>query len=422
MRAANHPSDYTNVKVLWNEFSVKYEGGFAGFGMNENDSAYSIVSVNKNGQLALGARWAYNEVGGGNFEAGTIVPGVQLELGKWYNIAVAADFTAENAASGVPTYVWVNGELVSEGITIPSIVPGANWVYNKFYFDQAESTACTAYIDDFEVYETAELGITIPEKVNVMTNALNSITANISTRNEEFHSISTMADGSKSNDDMYKSLKTTAEQDGLKVVAALGGVYKISSVTVTERWMGDQGLTVTVEIGKNGTFTKVVDNQSVNKGNEGGVAVDTTYSFAATEGDTIIYTFRAATHRPEESDYQIYELEAMGSYVGDVSKTALIPETGFWYHNANDIINTYYITCNKAGNEEISGKFFIAAYEDDELVMLVNPVDVTLKKGTNTLTCNETDGIYNESWKYKAFIWEDLEGSKPVVVSVDITK
>ncbi|MBO5370018.1 MAG: hypothetical protein J6B23_05005, partial [Clostridia bacterium] len=39
------PSDYTNVNVLWNEFSIKYEGGFIGFGTNENDHAYSIISV-----------------------------------------------------------------------------------------------------------------------------------------------------------------------------------------------------------------------------------------------------------------------------------------------------------------------------------------------------------------------------------------
>ena len=49
------PANYEGVKVLWNEFSIKYEGGFAGFGTTENDGARNIVSINKNGQIALGA-------------------------------------------------------------------------------------------------------------------------------------------------------------------------------------------------------------------------------------------------------------------------------------------------------------------------------------------------------------------------------
>ena len=156
MKTENHPSSYSEVDVLWNEFSVKYEGGFAGFGTNENDEARSIISVNKDGQLALGARWGYNEVGGGDFNAGTIVPGGQLELGKWYDIKVAADFTDPSA--GVLAYVWVNGELIADGVALPGFVSGTNWVYNKFYFDQSEDANTVAYIDDVKVYETADFG------------------------------------------------------------------------------------------------------------------------------------------------------------------------------------------------------------------------------------------------------------------------
>jgi len=421
MKSANQPSSYSDVDVLWNEFSIKYEGGFAGFGTNENDEARSIISVNKDGQLALGARWAYNEVGGGDFDAGTIVPGVQLELGKWYNIAVAADF--RDTSAGVLAYVWVNGNLIAEGISIPNFSAGTNWVYNKFYFDQAE-TACTAYIDDVEVYETAEIGngVVIEKETNVMTDALNSIAANISTRNEEFHPVSAMADGSKEGDSMYKSLKVAKELEGLKVVATLNAVYEISSVTVTERWMGDQGLKVSVEIGKNGTLTKVVDSQGVNQGSEGGLAVDTTYTFDATEGDTIVYTFKAETNRSEESDYQIFELAANGLYVEDVANTGFVPEIGLWYHYADNRITRYYINCNNAYDEEITGKFFIVSYSGNKLINISAPVDVTIKKGANILECAETDAIYNENYTYKAFIWDGLGGLRPVIASADIIK
>lgn len=168
MRSANQPSNYNGMQILWTEFAIKYVGGFAGFSPNENTNAYSIISVNKNGQLAIGARWGYNEVGGGSFDAGTIVPGGQLEEDKWYNIAVAADFTDANAGnSGVPTSVWVNGQKISEGIRISDIRPGYGWDYTKLFFDQAENTACTAYIDDVKIYETNIIGTHIEDAYKV---------------------------------------------------------------------------------------------------------------------------------------------------------------------------------------------------------------------------------------------------------------
>jgi len=423
MRSANQPSNYNGTQVLWNEFSVKYENGFVGFGPNENTNAYSIISVNKDGQLEIGARWGYKEVGESGYVAGTKVPGGQLQLGQWYNIAVAADFTdADAGTSGVPTYVWVNGELISSGIRISDIRPGYGWDYTKFWLDESQNADTVISIDDVEIYETAEIGngVVIKKEINVMTEALNSIEANISTRSEQYHPVRVMADGSKVDDSMYKSLKVAEELEGLKVVAALNAVYEISSVTVTERWMGDQGLTVTVEIGKNGSLTKVVDNQPVNKGSEGGTAVDTTYSFDATEGDTIVYTFKAATNRPEESDYQIFELAAKGSYVEDVAETGFVPEIGLWFHYADNKITRYSISCNYAGEEAVSAQFFIAAYDGDELVKFVTPVDVTLKKGANIFLSAEEDGIYDENYTYKAFIWKSLETPIPFATAGNI--
>ncbi|MBE7049493.1 MAG: hypothetical protein E7394_01835 [Ruminococcaceae bacterium] len=428
------PTNFSNVKVLWNEFSIKYEGGFAGFGTNEDDNARNIVNINKNGQISLGALRGHCEyVPEGateqQFKPGTILSGVQLELGKWYDIKVAADFTDANASSGVPAYVWVNGKLVADGIKISAITPSSPWVFQKLYFDQAENEGTTAYVDDVKVYETSGLGSGIVKnKTNVMRDALNSISANISTRNEQYHPVSAMADGMKEGDGLYKSLKVAKEAEGLKVVASLDAVYEISSVTVTERWLNDQGLKVSVEIGKNGSLTKVIDSQGVNQGSEAGQAVDTTYPFVPTEGDTIVYTFTVENHRwdeekpqDQESDYQIFELEANGFYVEDVTDTGFVPEIGHWYHYADNAITRYCINCYNAG-EDINGKFFIALYSGNELVGISAPVDVTLKKGANTLECEETHAIYNENYTYKAFIWNSLEDATPLVVAADVIK
>ena len=435
MNRGKIPSDYSNVKVLWNEFSIKYEGGFAGFGTNEDDYALNIVNINKNGQISLGAFRGHCEyVPAGTteqeFKPGIVLTGVQLELGKWYDIKVAADFTDENASSGVPAYVWVNGKLVADGVKITTIKPSNGWVFNDFYFDQAEKEGTVAYVDDVRAYETSGLGSDIVKnKVNVMTEALNSISANISTRNETYHPVSAMADGLKEGDGLYKTDKVAQEAEGLKVVAALDGVYKISSVTVTERWFDDNGLKVSVEIGKNGNLTKVVDNQGVNKNSEPGV-VDTTYTFAPTEGDTIVYTFTVENHRwPEneedlgktESDYQIYELAANGFYVEEVTETGFVPEIGHWYHSDDNAITRYYINCYNAG-EDFNGKFFIASYDGNKLVGISAPADVTLKKGANTLGCEDTSAIYNENYTYKAFLWGGLDTVKPIIASEDVIK
>ncbi len=429
------PANYSTVEVLWNEFSIKYEGGFAGFGTNEDDNARNIVNITKDGQISLGAFRGHCEyVPEGTteqqFKPGTILTGVQLELGKWYDIKVAADFTDPGASSGVPAYVWVNGKLVADGVKISSITKSSPWLFQKIYFDQAEKEGTVAYVDDIKVYETAELGSDInKDKVNVMMNALNSICANIATRNETYHPVSAMADGLKEGDSLYKTEKVAKEAEGLKVVATLDGVYEISSVTVTERWLNDNGLKVSVEIGKNGTLTKVVDSQAVNQGSEPG-AVDTVYPFVPTEGDTIVYTFTVDNHRwPEneedlgktESDYQIYELAANGYYVEDVEDTGFVPEIGHWYHSDDNAITRYYINCYNAG-EEISGKFFIASYNGNKLVGISAPVDVTLKSGANTLGCEDTTDIYNENYTYKAFLWGGLDTVKPIIASEDVIK
>ena len=169
MKAANHPSSYSGCQVLWNEFSIKYKGGFIGFGTNENDEAKNIIHINSKGELVLGSTRGYREIDDEGaqypYSEGTLVPNGKLELGKWYNIAVAADFTDPSA--GVLAYVWINGELIAEGITIPGFSSGTNWAYNKLWFDTATGAGYVAYIDDVKIYETNIIGTHIEDAYKV---------------------------------------------------------------------------------------------------------------------------------------------------------------------------------------------------------------------------------------------------------------
>lgn len=155
---AGIPSNYSNCEVLWTEFSVKYEGGLVGFGFGENDSAFNLVSINKSGNIEIGTRWGYGEVGGTNFSRGTVLANQPLEVGKWYHIAAAIDFTdAAAAESGAPFYIWLNGVKVSDGVRSPYVKPGSAWVYHKLWIDTAEAEGASVYVDNLKIYETAEL-------------------------------------------------------------------------------------------------------------------------------------------------------------------------------------------------------------------------------------------------------------------------
>ncbi len=162
------PSTYANCDVLWSEFTIKYEGGFVGFGFGENDAAYNLVSINKDGNLEIGTRWGYGEVGGGNYTRGTAIPDSQLELNKWYHIAVAVDFTDASAtSSGAPFYVWVNGELICDGMRTAAIKPGSAWTYHKLWVDTSASGERTVYVDNLKLYETSAVDSHIEDEYNV---------------------------------------------------------------------------------------------------------------------------------------------------------------------------------------------------------------------------------------------------------------
>lgn len=152
------PATYESCGVLWTEFSVKYEGGFVGFGFGENDNAYGLVSINKNGTLEKFTRWGYREVGGPAYNPGNSIPDVQLEPDKWYHFALALDFTDENAASrGAPLYVWMNGKLIDGGSSSVNVSPTAPWKYHKMWVDVAQGEGRTVYVDNLRIYETVSV-------------------------------------------------------------------------------------------------------------------------------------------------------------------------------------------------------------------------------------------------------------------------
>ncbi|MBQ7076003.1 MAG: hypothetical protein IJM94_04290, partial [Clostridia bacterium] len=141
------PSTYESCGVLWTEFSIKYEGGFVGFGFGENTNAAGIININKNGEIEKFTKWGYGEVGGGNYIRGQAIETETLELGKWYHFVTALDFTDEKALSnGAPLYVWMNGKLIENGGTYAGINPSSPWQYHKMWVDVAEQDGRTVYI------------------------------------------------------------------------------------------------------------------------------------------------------------------------------------------------------------------------------------------------------------------------------------
>ena len=152
------PRTYETCEVLWTEFSIKYEGGFAGFGFGENTGATGLININKDGEFEKFTKWGYGEVGGGNYTPGQSIGDETLELGKWYHFVIALDFADKKAQSnGAPLYVWLNGELIENGGTYAGINPSAAWEYHKMWIDTAESEGRTVYVDNLRVYETVSV-------------------------------------------------------------------------------------------------------------------------------------------------------------------------------------------------------------------------------------------------------------------------
>ncbi len=152
------PQTYETCEVLWTEFSIKYEGGFVGFGFGENDNAAGIININKDGEIEKFTKWGYGEVGGSNYTRGQAIETDPLELGKWYHFVMALDFTDEKALSrGASLYVWLNGELIENGGRFAGINPSSPWKYHKMWVDTSEEDGKTIYVDNLRVYETVSV-------------------------------------------------------------------------------------------------------------------------------------------------------------------------------------------------------------------------------------------------------------------------
>lgn len=177
----NVPSQFGSGKVLWTEFSVKYENQFVGLGI-EHDLAVAPFNINKSGKLEKFTVRGFNECGATNYSSytrGKSIGNYQLELGKWYRFVIALDFT-KDTGSGAPLYVWMNGQPIETGTDSNSnLSVGKSYKYNKLWVDAVDSQiggTSSVYVDNYKVYETAQLDDHAKDEYETVKVVLNSTT------------------------------------------------------------------------------------------------------------------------------------------------------------------------------------------------------------------------------------------------------
>lgn len=145
-------ANYSECKVLWSEFSIKYEGGFKRFGFGENTSANCMFGINNEGTVVKFIPNAGYKASG---IFGTPVNAERLELGKWYHFVAALDFTdAKAGTDGAPLYIWMNGELIENGGRSTLFKSTNSWQYHKLWVAKYGSETASIYLDNLKVYET----------------------------------------------------------------------------------------------------------------------------------------------------------------------------------------------------------------------------------------------------------------------------
>ncbi len=136
--------------VLWGEMSIKYEDAFTRVGW-EHSQASPPVWINDDGSVMTGG---YNIHTRSASEPGSDT-GYDLELGKWYHIVSALDYTSNT--NGTIT-IWVNGKKIVDAAAAYTRLTGSKGLnYVDFRYVQALYTASTVYIDNYRAYTTAAI-------------------------------------------------------------------------------------------------------------------------------------------------------------------------------------------------------------------------------------------------------------------------
>ena len=247
----------------------------------------------------------------------------------------------------------------------------------------------------------------IPEHVKSITTSLPEMNG--------YHPAIKMIDDSIAGDNLYKASKKYDDQP-FKIQITLDGVYKIEKLSIYERFVIDYGTSVSAYLGKNGVFTQVADNVDLRAHLPSGISFGTitltSINIADTiedkEADTIILIFTG--ERPEtETNYQIYEIEALGYKTADVATTGFV--SAYSYRSAtNDVV----VSLMNASDEPVEGEIFIAAYEGNKFVAITNSQPVKFEKGVSQYTI-PASGIKDDGRTYKAFILDKIDGLKPLV-------
>lgn len=143
-------------KVVWGEFSVKFEGQFVAVGY-DHAQGVSPICISSDGMIR---RFDWNARR--NPIKGDKADMYQLELGKWYHIVWAMDCRNAPSGDGGPLYAWVNGTKIINGTDYSSAFKtGQDNVeylkYYRLYAEKPKTGNATVYFDNLKGYTTFEL-------------------------------------------------------------------------------------------------------------------------------------------------------------------------------------------------------------------------------------------------------------------------
>ncbi len=145
--------DYTN-KVQWYEMSIKFENNIVPFTYSVGNSATSLsyIIVEADGSLKMKHSLATQ---------GGIDTGIDLTTGEWYHFVVAADFIYKYNSTAPCYALWLNGERMTTGSSVPwntyTHTSNAN-IQNlssgnaRLFFNNSSSNDGICYVDNVKMY------------------------------------------------------------------------------------------------------------------------------------------------------------------------------------------------------------------------------------------------------------------------------